>query len=107
MSKIQETHPLKQGLKLTIVLPVDTAATDSRDTSTKTRIETSERLCLRNILENIQETHPLKQGLKLSIWSSVPSVRQYSRDTSTKTRIETSQIVRYVRKIIKFKRHIH
>ncbi len=38
--RIQEAHPLKQGLKLIRLPAVSTCPPDSRGTSTKTRIET-------------------------------------------------------------------
>ncbi len=64
--KIQEAHPLKQGLKLVDDMEI-------------------------KIPSSIQEAHPLKQGLKLNGKKLVTTGKYYSRGTSTKTRIETSE----------------
>ncbi len=62
--KIQEAHPLKQGLKRSYACYLARSPRNSRGASIKTRIETlliGETTVLGC---SIQEAHPLKQGLK-------------------------------------------
>ena len=111
---IADRHPLKQGLKLTVLLLLLLLLTDRRPTSTKTRIETPQlpapscspgRIADRHPLKQglkrclkalrirylaIADRHPLKQGLKHSILRRQSCQVPNRRPTSTKTRIETS-----------------
>ena len=63
--QIQEAHPLKQGLKQIYDTLEYPDVENSRGTSIKTRIETRSWTNIVPFFQ-IQEAHPLKQGLKLS-----------------------------------------
>ena len=85
---IQEAHPLKQGLKH--LYPVGNDICDIIQEAHPLKQGLKLSSCyLYIVVYIIQEAHPLKQGLKLS-WSPDEIQQcQNSRGTSTKTRIET------------------
>ncbi len=85
---IQEAHPLKQGLKLTIALIIECYQSIQEAHPLKQGLKLDPRApAPPEIL--IQEAHPLKQGLKPNTERNGHLRQKYSRGTSTKTRIET------------------
>ena len=61
---VEEKHPLKQGLKQTITDYQLSLDKRWRETSIKTRIETSAIDSPFHKRDIVEEKHPLKQGLK-------------------------------------------
>ncbi len=106
-SNVQEQHPLKQGLKHSCCWYSRNISSGSRATSTKTRIETYQNLCMKNLKQTVQEQHPLKQGLKQKMREMLDKLVTGSRATSTKTRIETMLILLLIIGLMKFKSNIH
>jgi len=67
LQKVLYIHPIKQGLKLSIVISFIGLPNSSLHTSNKTRIETYRWGLILQACPTVLYIHPIKQGLKRSL----------------------------------------